>query len=54
MSGYTYCACQDCFDIAISGDEINWALCGDCEAAGCDGESDCCRGCDESEETDVH
>lgn len=29
MSGYTDCACRDCFDVAIGG------LCGLCEAAGC-------------------
>lgn len=42
-SGYTDCACRDCFEIAITSDGP--ALCGDCEAAGCDveGEGECQR-----------
>jgi len=58
MSGYTDCACRDCFDIAIgdSGrDAVDskgarvWvqdpALCGLCKEAGCDesGNSECKR-----------
>jgi len=52
-SGYTDCACRDCFDIAVSDDMDAPDLCGDCEDAGCDdtGESECSRddayGCDE-------
>lgn len=41
MSGYTDCACRDCFEIAIG--EPSEALCDACEEAGCeaDGESEC-------------
>ena len=44
-SGYTQCACRDCFDIAISSNERVPELCSDCKKAGCDrsGESDCER-----------
>jgi hypothetical protein len=43
MSGYTSCACRDCFEIAISEDESVPELCNECEEAGCDcsGESEC-------------
>lgn len=34
MSGYTHCACRDCFDIAISGDD-GPALCAECKEAEC-------------------
>lgn len=57
MSGYTNCACRDCFDITISDDMTKPELCLDCEEAGCDcdGESECCRddvyGCDEAAES---
>ncbi|MDO8631623.1 MAG: hypothetical protein Q7R41_14145, partial [Phycisphaerales bacterium] len=50
-TGYTDCACRDCFDVSMS-----HALCGECSAAGCDstGQSDCSRtdayGVDEPEE----
>jgi len=42
-SGYTHCACRDCFEIAVSSDTREPELCSDCEAAGCDesGESEC-------------
>lgn len=47
MSGYTDCACRDCFDVAISSDieACRPGLCGDCEDAGCDphGAGECCR-----------
>ena len=45
QSGYTACACRDCFDVAISDDMAHPELCGDCEDAGCDadGESECER-----------
>lgn len=45
MSGYTNCACRDCFDIAVSSDQCRPGLCGDCEDAGCDphGAGDCAR-----------
>lgn len=43
MSGYTHCACRDCFEIAISDDENVPELCSECEEAGCDstGQSYC-------------
>jgi len=34
-SGYVNCACRDCFEIAISGDDGGPALCLACEDAGC-------------------
>lgn len=45
MSGYTQCACRDCFEIAISDEETLPDLCWECEAAGCseDGDCECCR-----------
>jgi hypothetical protein len=55
-SGYTRCACRDCFDIAVSDDTRKPELCSDCADArcDCDGESDCARsdayGCDEGDE----
>jgi hypothetical protein len=57
-SGYTSCACRDCFEIAISSNVDEPELCGDCEDAGCDpeGESECCcesaYGCGEDFEGD--
>jgi hypothetical protein len=44
-SGYTNCACRDCFEIAISSDESKPELCSDCEESGCsaDGDSECQR-----------
>lgn len=36
MSGYVNCACRDCFEIAISGDDGEPALCNECEEAGCE------------------
>jgi hypothetical protein len=45
MSGYTDCACRDCFDVAVSDDMDHPDLCGDCEGAGCsaDGDAECQR-----------
>lgn len=42
-SGYTDCACRDCFEVAISADMAHPELCWACEAAECNasGESDC-------------
>lgn len=40
MSGYTSCACRDCFEIAISDDEKP-AFCHACEEAGCEPDSEC-------------
>lgn len=34
-TGYTPCACRDCFETAIGLAGV--ALCHDCETAGCDG-----------------
>jgi hypothetical protein len=57
-SGYTNCACRDCFDVAVSDDMSKPDLCLLCEEAGCSGEGDeeCQRddayGCDEDEEHD--
>ena len=44
-SGYSPCACRDCFDVAVSNDIANPDLCGLCADAGCDeeGESACER-----------
>lgn len=46
-SGYTHCKCRDCFDIVVSGDTDDPALCGECDAAGCtsfrEGGGECCR-----------
>lgn len=39
QSGYTDCACRDCFDTAVNGDGQP-ALCGDCQQAGCSAEGD--------------
>lgn len=55
MSGYTACACRDCFEIAIG--EAGEALCNLCEEAECEAgtEAECCGehsygGSDEDEE----
>jgi hypothetical protein len=43
MSGYTDCACRDCFDVAMS-DVRRHPLCSDCEDAGCEPfDHECCR-----------
>jgi hypothetical protein len=39
MSGYTDCACRDCFEIAIG--EPGEAFCHACEEAGCEGDGEC-------------
>jgi len=39
-SGYTDCACRDCFDVAVSGDMASPNLCQDCAEAGCSGAGD--------------
>ncbi len=36
-SGYTPCACRDCFETTISGGVTNPDLCDVCAAHGCDG-----------------
>jgi hypothetical protein len=53
-SGYTQCACRDCFEITISSDVRKPELCSDGEAAGCDGGEcqvlpDLCPACTEAE-----
>ena len=53
-SGFTACACRDCFDIAVSNDIAKPDLCGDCEEAGCEKNNGECQrvdayGCDEAE-----
>jgi len=42
-SGYTECACRDCFEIAVSNDMSKPDLCNECEEAGCseDGDDEC-------------
>lgn len=49
-SGYTPCACRDCFDIAISDDWTVPDLCWACEEAGCDSDGECVRTDFEDEE----
>jgi hypothetical protein len=52
-SGYTACACRDCFDTAISEDTRKPELCAECRSAGCEpgGNTECSRedayGCEE-------
>lgn len=41
-SGYTYCACRDCFEIAVSDDVNQPGMCEDCIEAGCEPDSECC------------
>lgn len=40
-SGYTDCACRDCFETVVSDDMAHPDLCDACEEAGCDGEGEC-------------
>jgi len=44
-SGYTHCACRDCFDETVSADIRKPELCHECDLAGCDahGKSECER-----------
>ncbi len=53
-SGYTDCACRDCFEIATSDDMANPDMCAECEEAGCEADEECQRsdayGCDEPSE----
>lgn len=35
-SGYTDCACRDCFEIVVSDDTDTPDLCSDCEEHGCE------------------
>jgi hypothetical protein len=48
MTGYTHCACRDCFEVAIG--EQGKALCHNCGSSGCEpGDHECqadpCDGC---------
>jgi hypothetical protein len=47
-SGYCDCACRDCFEIAIAGDDEP-AFCSACEEAGCEEDSECQCVSDEKE-----
>lgn len=42
-SGYTYCACCNCFETIVSSDVKHPDLCADCQKAGCnqDGSGEC-------------
>lgn len=35
-SGYTHCACRDCFDVTASWDMSKATLCTECEEAECE------------------
>lgn len=37
VTGYTDCACRDCFDVAMGG------FCNDCQEAGCEHDAECAR-----------
>lgn len=41
-SGYTHCACRDCFEVVMSNDMANPDLCDNCSEAGCEPDSECC------------
>ena len=41
MSGYTHCACRDCFETTVSNDMASPDLCHDCEDAGCEPDEEC-------------
>lgn len=34
-SGYTHCACRDCFELVVSNDMSKPDFCSDCKKAGC-------------------
>lgn len=40
-SGYTDCACRDCFEIAVSSDMAHPEMCDGCVEAGCEPNGDC-------------
>lgn len=42
-SGYTECACRDCFEIAVSRNVNNPDFCHECEEAGCERDAECAR-----------
>ena len=41
ISGYTYCACRDCFEVTVSDDTDNPDLCLSCKEAGCEPGKEC-------------
>jgi hypothetical protein len=45
-SGYTACACRDCFDTAMSKNVKRPELCNDCKAAGCEANNGECQRAD--------
>lgn len=40
-SGYTNCACRDCFEIAVSNAMSDPDLCQECSEAGCERDESC-------------
>lgn len=40
-SGYTHCACRDCFEIVVSNDMEQPDFCDECVEAGCESDSEC-------------
>lgn len=60
MSGYTDCACRDCFEIAIGNNEPGGAYCWACAESGCERDSECqaphtyCPGDERYHEDDEH
>lgn len=40
-SGYTHCACRDCFNITVAGEDFYEELCAECARAECDGDGEC-------------
>lgn len=40
-SGYTHCACRDCFETVVSDDMTKPDFCQACEDAGCEHDSEC-------------
>ncbi len=41
MSGYTYCACRDCFETVVSTDVVNPDYCDECQEEGCTPDVEC-------------
>lgn len=42
-SGYTQCACRDCFEIVVSNDMAHPDFCEGCREAGCEPDQECQR-----------
>lgn len=55
LSGYTDCACRDCFEITISNDTSKPEMCDACKEAGCEPDKECCApgayGCADEDES---